>query len=185
MLADPTKDEIIDKLAYLQERLGEKDNLLIFYAGHGIVKNEVGYWLPADANKETRSTWFSNAELRDYVNGMKSKHVLIVADACFSGSILSGSYRDVTDFACQQMGQIPSRRAMTSGANTVVPDDSVFFKYLLKRLEDNTAECFTAEDLYSKVKPAVINNSPNQQIPQFGVLPQAGDEGGNFIFKRK
>jgi tetratricopeptide (TPR) repeat protein len=185
MLADPTKDQIIDKLAYLQERLGEKDNLLIFYAGHGIVKNEVGYWLPADAAKETRSTWFSNAELRDYVNGMKSKHVLIVADACFSGSILSGSYRDVTDFACQQMGQIPSRRAMTSGANTVVPDDSVFFKYLIKRLQDNTAECFTAEDLYSKVKPAVINNSPNQQIPQFGVLPQAGDEGGNFIFKRK
>ncbi len=185
ILADPTKDDIINKLAYLQERLGEKDNLLIFYAGHGVVKNEVGYWLPSDAEKEKRSNWFSNAELRDYVNGMKAKHVLIVADACFSGSILSGSYRDMTDFACQQMGQIPSRRAMTSGANTVVPDDSVFFKYFVKRLQDNTADCFTAEDLYSKVKPAVINNSPNQQIPQFGVLPQAGDEGGNFIFKRK
>lgn len=185
ILADPTKDDIINKLAYLQERLGEKDNLLIFYAGHGVVKNEVGYWLPSDAHKENRSKWFSNAELRDYVNGMKAKHVLIVADACFSGSILSGSYRDMTDFACQQMGQIPSRRAMTSGANTVVPDDSVFFKYFVKRLQDNTADCFTAEDLYSKVKPAVINNSPNQQIPQFGVLPQAGDEGGNFIFKRK
>jgi tetratricopeptide (TPR) repeat protein len=185
MLPNPTKDEIIDKLAYLQERLGEKDNLLIFYAGHGIVKNEVGYWLPSDANKESRSKWFSNAELRDYVNGMKSKHVLIVADACFSGSILSGSYRDITEFACEQMGAIPSRRAMTSGANTVVPDDSVFFKYLISRLKDNSSSCFTAEDLYSKLKPAVINNSPNQQIPQFGVLPQAGDEGGNFIFKRK
>jgi hypothetical protein len=116
---------------------------------------------------------------------MKAKHVLVVADACFSGSLLSGSYRDVTEFACQEMAKVPSRRAMTSGANTVVPDQSVFFQYLIKNLESNNAACFSSEDLYSKLKPAVINNSPNQQIPQFGVLPQAGDEGGNFIFKRK
>ncbi len=185
VLANPTKEDILNKLIYLQERLGEKDNLMIFYAGHGIVKNEVGYWLPSDAKKDSRVSWLSNAELRDYVNSMKSKHVLIVADACFSGSIISGSYRDMTEFACAEMGKIPSRRAMTSGANTVVPDESVFFQYLLKKLQENTSSCFTAEDLYTKIKPAVINNSPNQQIPQFGVLPQAGDEGGNFIFKRR
>lgn len=185
VLENPSKEAILNKLVYLQERLSEKDNLMIFYAGHGIVKNEVGYWLPSDANKENRVKWLSNAELRDYVHGMKAKHVLVVADACFSGSIISGSYRDMTEFACMEMAKIPSRRAMTSGANTVVPDESVFFDYFIKKLEENASSCFTAEDLYTKVKPAVINNSPNQQIPQFGVLPQAGDEGGNFIFKRR
>jgi hypothetical protein len=185
VLKSPTKEQIIEKLIYLQDRLGDKDNLLIFYSGHGIVRNEVGYWLPKDAKQDTRSNWLSNGELRDYVNGMKTKHTLIIADACFSGSILTGSYRDVTEFACVEMEKMPSRRAMTSGAGTVVPDNSVFFKYFIQNLEQNNSSCLTAEDLYSKIKPAVIYNSPNNHIPQFGVLPQAGDEGGNFIFRRK
>lgn len=185
MLANPTKDQILNKLTELQDKLTTKDNLLIFYAGHGVVKNQVGYWLPSDATNASRTQWLSNAELKDYINGFKAQHVLVIADACFSGALITGGYRDMAQFACEQMGKVPSRRAMTSGANTVVPDNSVFFDYLLKRLQDNTSSCFTAEDLYTKIKPAVINNSPNQQLPQFGALPQTGDEGGNFIFKKK
>jgi hypothetical protein len=83
------------------------------------------------------------------------------------------------------MEKITSRRAMTSGANTIVPDNSVFFKYLIKKLENNTTSCLSAETLYTKVKPAVIYNSPNNHIPQFGVMPQTGDEGGNFIFRMR
>ena len=184
-LLNPTKDEILNKVAELQEKLTSKDNLIIFYAGHGIVKNNVGYWMPSDATNASRDKWFSNAELKEYINGFKAQHVLVVADACFSGALITGGYRDMNLFACEQMEKVPSRRAMTSGANTVVPDNSIFFDYFIKRLKENTASCFTAEDLYSKIKPAVINNSPNRQIPQFGALPQSGDEGGNFIFKKK
>lgn len=185
MLNNPTKEEILNKLIYLQERLDSDDKLLIFYSGHGIMKNEVGYWLPADADKNRRTKWFSNAELRDYVNSIKTQHTLIIADACFSGSIFTGGYRDVTEFACAEMEKVPSRRAMTSGAHTLVPDNSVFFKYLLKKLQDNNSSCLSAETLYTKIKPAVIYNSPNNHIPQFGVMPQTGDEGGNFIFRRR
>lgn len=184
-LKNPTKEQILEKLIYLQERLTPQDQLLIFYSGHGLVKNEIGYWLPSDAQKNNRLKWFSNAELRDYINSIKTQHTLVIADACFSGSIFTGGYRDVTEFACAEMEKIPSRRAMTSGANTVVPDNSVFFKYLIKKLNENNASCLSAETLYSKVKPAVIYNSPNNHIPQFGVMPQTGDEGGNFIFRRR
>ncbi|MGH1338024.1 MAG: DUF7477 domain-containing protein [Aureispira sp.] len=184
-LNNPTKEQILDKLIYLQERLDKKDQLLIFYSGHGVVKNEIGYWLPADADKNSRVKWFSNAELRDYVNSINTQHTLVIADACFSGSIFTGGYRNVTEFACAEMEKIPSRRAMTSGANTVVPDNSVFFEYLIKKLKENDNSCLSAETLYSKVKPAVIYNSPNNHIPQFGVMPQTGDEGGNFIFRRR
>ena len=185
VLKSPTKEQILERLIFLQDRLGPNDNLLIFFSGHGIVRNEVGYWLPKDAKQNSRTSWLSNGELRDYINGIKSNHTLIIADACFSGSILTGSYRDATEFACQQMAKRPSRRAMTSGANTIVPDESVFFRYFIQNLERNTASCFSAEDLYSNLKPAVIYNSPNNHIPQFGVLPQAGDEGGNFTFIRR
>lgn len=185
LLKNPTKEAILNKLLYLQERLNKEDKLLIFYSGHGIVKNEIGYWLPADADKNSRVKWFSNAELRDYVNSINTQHTLVIADACFSGSIFTGGYRNVTEFACTEMEKIPSRRAMTSGANTVVPDNSVFFEYLIKKLKENDSSCLSAETLYSKVKPAVIYNSPNNHIPQFGVMPQTGDEGGNFIFRRR
>ncbi len=185
LLKNPKKEDIINKLAYLQDRLGPEDNLLVYYSGHGIVKNDVGYWLPSDAAKESRMAWLSNAELRDYMNGMKAKHTLIIADACFSGSIFTGAYRDAEEFACEEMAKMKSRRAMTSGANTVVPDESIFFKYLSQKLKENSTNCLSAESLYSKIKPAVIYNSPNNHIPQFGVLPQVGDEGGNFIFRRK
>jgi tetratricopeptide (TPR) repeat protein len=185
VLKNPKKEQILEKLIYLQERLTSKDNLLIFYSGHGVVKNEIGYWLPSDSEKDSRMKWFSNSELRDYVNGIKTMHTLVIADACFSGSIFTGGYRDITEFACDEMEKIPSRRAMTSGANTVVPDNSIFFQYLVKKLDENDESCLSAETLYTKVKPAVIYNSPNNHIPQFGVMPQAGDEGGNFIFRKR
>jgi tetratricopeptide (TPR) repeat protein len=185
LLKNPVKEQILEKLIYFQERLSKKDHLLIFYSGHGMVKNEIGYWLPADSKKDNRLKWFSNSELRDYVNSIKTQHTLVIADACFSGSVFTGGYRDITEFACAEMDKVPSRRAMTSGANTVVPDNSVFFKYLVKKLEENDQSCLSAETLYTKVKPAVIYNSPNNHIPQFGVMPQTGDEGGNFIFRQR
>jgi uncharacterized caspase-like protein len=185
LLKNPKKEDIINELIKLQGELGEKDNLLIYYSGHGINKNEVGYWLPSDSKMESRTTWFSNSEFRDYVNGIKTEHTLVIADACFSGSIFSGGFRDVESFPCEEMAKVKSRRAMTSGANTVVPDESVFLKYICNILNSNEQSCLSAEELYSRIKPAVISNSPNNQIPQFGILPQVGDEGGNFVFRKK
>ncbi len=36
--------------------------------------------------------------------------------------------------------------------------------------------------LSASFKIAVINNSPNAQVPQFGEVRETGDEGGDFIF---
>jgi hypothetical protein len=76
-----------------------------------------------------------------------------------------------------------SRKAMTSGTLTEVPDKSVFMKYILKNLENNEEKYFPSEHLFFKIKPAVSNNSPN--IPQFGVVQGSGDEGGDFVFIRR
>ncbi|MCF8435063.1 MAG: caspase family protein [Crocinitomicaceae bacterium] len=185
LLQNPTKEMIINELIKLQGELGANDNLLIYYSGHGMNKNEVGYWLPSNSIMDNRSTWLSNSEFRDYLNGIKTEHTLVIADACFSGSIFSGEFRDVESFSCEEMSKVKSRRAMTSGANTVVPDESVFLKYMCTILSANEQNCLSAEELYSRIKPSVISNSPNNQIPQFGILPQVGDEGGNFVFRKK
>ena len=68
-------------------------------------------------------------------------------------------------------------------ALTEVPDKSAFLKYLVKRLETNTEAYLPSSELFSSFRRAVINNSDN--IPQYGTIQKAGDEGGDFIFIRK
>ena len=74
---------------------------------------------------------------------------------------------------------------MTSGAMKTVPDRSVFLDYLVLRLEQNQHPFLSSEELFSSFKQAVISNSPNNQIPQFGEIRESGDEGGDFIFIKK
>jgi hypothetical protein len=75
---------------------------------------------------------------------------------------------------------MPSRKAMTSGTLTVVPDKSSFVEYLIDRLSENSEKYLSAEQLFSSFRIAVINNS--DVVPQFGEIRGVGDEGGDFIF---
>ena len=79
----------------------------------------------------------------------------------------------------------PSRKAMTSGALSTVPDESVFIKYLVKNLTQNTSPLVSAEQIFGNFKVAVINNSETGQVPQYGAITLAGDEGGDFIFLKR
>ena len=64
-----------------------------------------------------------------------------------------------------------------------VPDRSVFIEYFLKRLLDNEKKYISSGELYNSFRDAVLNNSPN--IPQYGFIQDAGDEGGEFIFIKR
>ena len=64
-----------------------------------------------------------------------------------------------------------------------MPDESVFLKYLVERLDANEERYLSSEALFSSFKSAVMNNSPN--VPQYGTIQNVGDEGGDFIFIRR
>ena len=186
LLENPTRAEIIDALDQLSQKITETDHVLIFYAGHGIWNEQLnqGYWLPADASLETKSAWLSNSTIRDYLGGIKSKHTLLISDACFSGGILKERGVESSKVILE-LYKMPSRKAMTSGTMTTVPDNSVFIHYLLKNLEYNEARLLSADHLFRNLKQAVIHNSPTGQVPQYGVIAFTGDEGGDFIFLKK
>lgn len=186
VLKNPKREEIIEALDMLSQKVTEKDNLLIFYAGHGIWNEQLnqGYWLPSDAAMDAKSYWISNSTIRDYVGGIRSKHTLLISDACFSGGILKERAVFNNSRAILELYKLPSRKAMTSGTMKTVPDQSVFIEYLVKSLQNNTAPLLSADQLFRNFKIAVINNSPNGQVPQYGPIVQAGDEGGDFIFLR-
>ncbi|HHJ10369.1 MAG TPA: hypothetical protein ENK25_05695 [Bacteroidetes bacterium] len=84
----------------------------------------------------------------------------------------------------KRMYERPSYQAMTSGArNEPVPDQSVFLKYLIDWLANNTKKYLNARTLFSDIQLVVSNNS--KTIPQFGVILEVGDEGGDFIFIKR
>lgn len=187
-LQDPTKHDITISLEKFYERLTPEDNLLVFYAGHGYwdERFQQGYWLAADASRENRGTWLSNGTIRDYIRAIPSKHILLITDACFGGGIFKSRAAFAnSSTAIEQLYRFPSRKAMTSGAMSEVPDQSVFIEYLVKRLEQNTEPYLSSEQLFASFKIAVINNSANAQVPQFGEIRETGDEGGDYIFVRR
>lgn len=183
LMQNPKRDEIFDKLDELSAKVTTNDNLLIFYAGHGYWDDEaeIGYWLPSDAEEGKKRDWMRNSTVTEYVREIQSHHTLLITDACFGGSIFKTrkAFKDAS-MAINKVYEIPSRKAMTSGTLTEVPDKSVFMKYLLKQLETNDIKHVASEQVFYNIKPAVLNNSPN--TPQFGVMQNTGDEGGDFVF---
>ncbi|MBS4029348.1 MAG: caspase family protein [Ignavibacteriales bacterium] len=188
-LKNPDRKQIIQTLSSFRGKLTVEDNLLIFYAGHGYWDEDLqqGYWLPSNSTSKDPSEWLPNSTIRDYIRGIKTKHTLLLADACFSGGIFKG--RDAflnADISVQETYKVPSRRAMTSGSLKTVPDKSVFVEYMIKRLKDNSDKFLFAQKLFVSLKEAVTNNSPNRQTPMYGIIQETGDEGvGDFIFVRK
>lgn len=188
LLLNPTRQNILLALYHLRKVISTKDNLLIFYAGHGFWDEEArqGYWWARDATPQDPSNWLSNSDLREQIRSIKSGHTLLISDACFSGGIFrTRSANSIQDAALdiQMLYKLPSRRAITSGTMTTVPDKSVFFEYLVKRLADNQEEFMTSQQLFDSFRQAVINNS--MVVPQDGIIAEAGDEGGDFIFIRR
>lgn len=188
ILENPTRAEIFRSLIDYKNRLGEKDNLLIFYAGHGWWDEDMqqGYWLPSNAELDIRANWITNSELTEQISIINTRHTLLITDACFSGSIFKTRSLFVdTDKNMDLIYKMNSRKAITSGTLISVPDKSVFIEYLLKRLEDNDEILLPAEKLYLNFRDAVTNNSIYKQRPLYGVIWNSGDEGGDFIFVKR
>lgn len=181
-LKNPTKADIIGTLHKMRGLISEEDNLLIYYAGHGYWDEEMstGYWLPRDAESDNPVNWLPNTDLTNYLNVLKTKHTLLVADACFSGGIFKTRSAFNNMGSIEKLYKLPSRKAITSGTLKEVPDQSVFIEYLLKRLDSNQDKYLSSEQLFSSMRTAVMNNSDN--VPQYGTIQNVGDEGGDFVF---
>lgn len=181
----PTENQILREFVKLKQKVTKKDNVLIFYAGHGIYdeSTETGSWLPSDADPEYGLNMISNSTIKDYIKGINSKHTLLISDACFSGSIFKTRTYKTAPKSITRKFELPSRKAITSGTLKTVPNKSVFLKYLIDRLTNNQDLYLTARSIFDKIEEPVMNNSKN--VPQYGTIQEVGDEGGDFIFVRK
>ena len=182
-LKDATNMEIEQALEDFSKKVKSNDSFVIFYAGHGFFDEAAnnGYWIPVNAVKSSRTTWFRNSVLRDYLREIRSKHILLISDACFGGSIFQSRGISDASTAIQNLYEHPSRKAMTSGTkNETVSDESAFLKYLVMRLLENKEKYMPSGQLFNSFLMAVMNNS--RTVPQYGVIQDVNDQGGDFIF---
>lgn len=181
ILKNPTRSKIFTALSSLNNKLDDKSNLLIFFAGHGSWNDQrnQGYWLPTNATSSDYSNWISNSDIVDHIKSYKAKHILLISDACFSGSIFKTRDAKI-NVAAIKLFEKKSRRAITSGNLQPVPDKSIFLKYFLKFLSNNKNKYIDSQNLYCNIKSSIIAESEN--IPQYGIINNTGDDGGDFIF---
>lgn len=185
-LKNPTREQMINAMDWLTRKVTKYDNLLVFYAGHGFWDKETdfGYWIPTDSKSNSTANWLANSQIKDYVAAIKSKHTLVIADACFGGSIFrSRKAFEEGSQSVKKAFDAPSRKAMTSGNLTEVPDRSVFLEQLVDKLNNNTKSYVTAEELFAAIRNVVLSSSP--VTPMYGDIKDAGDQGGDFIFVLK
>jgi hypothetical protein len=145
LLINPSRDDIIDAFDSVRETLREDDNLIIYYAGHGWLDEQSGrgYWLPVDARKDRRSRWLANSSLTDTLQAVFAKHVLVVADSCYSGTLTrSIKMPDRRANYIAHMAEKRARVVLSSGGLEPVADSgggkhSVFAAQFLKALREN------------------------------------------------
>ncbi len=195
LLENATRRETLIALNELSREVLPNDNILVYYAGHGFLDPDTrrGYWVPVDAAGTDPTTFLRNSTIRDELNTIaaRGRHTLLIADSCFSGSLLRSGTRSLppaidSDRYYQKVAQKKSVQIMAAGGIEYVDDDykasghSPFTHFLLSELKYNDRPLLTVSELSQNVEKAVANNV--QQVPESGVLQGAGDELGEFIF---
>lgn len=182
----------------IKAKLRKEDNLLIYYAGHGEIddRTQQGYWLPVDAEQGNTANWIPNSAISDLLNTITARHVLVVADSCYSGSMSGTSIARLNtkmdgkhmEKWLKTMARTKSRTVLTSGGLGPVLDSggaghSVFARAFINQLESNQG-VLDAYRLYVRLSRTVKTRAAAvgfSQVPTYAPIRHAGHGGGEFV----
>jgi uncharacterized protein len=196
--------QILSALNDLHGRMTERDNLLIYYAGHGNRshredgRRQRSYWLPVDAEAERLVRWINNAVVSDHLDRIRARSILVLADSVFasdmasdSSSLLLGSpQRQLSSDEIRAGLQRRARIVISSGGERPSPDrtdrpHSLFSRSLIDVLEGNQ-EVMRENMLFAQVAVNVRRRAPSaegvSQTPEMRPIRAAGHQGGDFYF---
>ena len=172
--------------------------IVVWYSGHGYTLKEIdgtrlGYLVPIDAPlPEANELDFMEQALnmRQIVTvsrRMQAKHVMMIFDSCFSGSIFQLARAKPSPYIEAKIRK-PVRLFITSGdENEQVPDKSLFKTLFSQGLEDRYADrnkdgYVTGMELGDYLQENVINYTRDRQHPQFGKINNPVLDKGDFVF---
>lgn len=197
-LHDVTRAQVLQALARLRQSVGPNDQVLLYYAGHGQMDDATarGYWIPVDGGSKDVSGWLSVIDITDQLAAMPARHVLVIADSCYSGT-LTRSLMPRVDAALSlaqrraplaHLSQQRVRVAMTSGGLEPVVDGgsvehSLFARSLLDALRGIQAPV-AARELFDVVTARFAHLGRRLQVsqtPEYAPMAFAGHEAGDFV----
>ncbi|HEY0818062.1 MAG TPA: caspase family protein [Rhizobacter sp.] len=198
LLQDVTRQQLLSALGSLRQQVGPQDQVLVYYAGHGQMDPVTarGYWIPVDGDLKDIAQWVSVIDVTDQLSAMSARHVLVIADSCYSGT-LTRSLVPAVDQALtleqrlaplDQLARQRARVAMTSGGLEPVVDGgsinhSLFARSLLDVLGQVKAPV-AAQELHHAVAARFAHLGRRmkvQQQPQYAPIGFAGHEAGDFV----
>ena len=199
VLTNASRADILTAINDYRQMLKSDDSLLIYYAGHGELdkQNLRGYWLPVNAQRENTTEWISDQSITDLVAQMPARHVMIVADSCYSGAMTrSSGIRMIAKAGDQaqvqrliKLAKLPSRTVLTSGGEQPVLDaggggHSIFASAFMQALRDNDG-VMEGSALYSEIFDPVRQTAEKYKVtqePRYSQIADAGHMNGEFLF---
>lgn len=197
-LFNATRYDMLTALNNMRRDLNENDNLMIYFAGHGAFDNanKRGHWLPVDAEHDSTANWVSTIDITDIVNAMSARHILVVADSCYSGALTRAENTELDPGMSDELrakwlrtvAKTRSRHLLTSGGVKPVVDDagnghSVFANAFIEVLAAGSG-ILESSVLYRRVKELVAVRAEEldlEQTPHYAELKRTGHEFGEFL----
>ena len=200
---EATLSAIRRALEDIAKKSSENDRVIIYFAGHGktlILPNgmEIGYLIPVDGDINFP---FSTGLAMDNISTIsmlsKSKHMLFLMDACYSGLMAEGSRGlDKTEDEegyINTVSNLSARQIITAGGakqEAMEADEwrhSAFTHNLLKALDDWAADSdsdgfITAGELGEYLRKTVTDDTRGKQTPEVGRFRYS--DSGEFVFTR-
>jgi hypothetical protein len=143
LLANPTRASFLEQLYALASReYSDEDQVLVFFSGHGVFDDRInrGHLALRDAKPPSEDplwdTLVSHENVRTVLERLKCRHVLLVVDSCFSGTLDpsiamatagrasgGGMYEGIPrdEYIARKM-KFTTRRYITAGGKEFVPD---------------------------------------------------------------
>jgi hypothetical protein len=139
-----------------------------------------------DASQDDDVHWIPNGSVTSKTRAMEAKHVMIIADSCYSGKLVRGIHiNSPTPDYLKKLSRRRARVVLTSSGIEPVSDaggrneHSIFAEALLDALRANT-DVLEGHELFTQIRRPVAVNS--DQIPEYSDIRKAGHDGGDFLF---
>lgn len=202
VMLDASAQDILSKLNDLREQLGKDDNLLIYFAGHGQLRQSVedqsklGYWLPVNAQRDRTTFWLPNSQINEQLALLQARSVLVIADSCYAGamstdpaSLLVGGGGRLSDPIIKLGLERRARYILSSGGLHPVMDrgegvHSLFANALIEVLQNNHG-LLREQDLFQDVSAQMAVRAEKmgvEQKPELRPIRAAGHNPGGSFF---
>ena len=193
---NPDKQAFGQKVRELRRILAPSDRLLVYFSGHGLVKNNKLYWLPTDAVMSTTDQWIDVEQFLRDLDRTACKQILLIIDSCHGGAIFNVPRTkgvpvpvNASPDVINRYSALRSGTAISSGTDfEEVPDESHFFEALKSFLQENTEQHFLASYLFANIREIVYKKQSQSNFtgvkitPQYSKVTCLADSGGEFLF---